>query len=84
MKKFEVKIRYNTEHLKNKNLPKWRVLIEKVEYKVDEVEIFSKSYTTMDVVKVNNGEILEKYHLSTKAKSFNLLTIKGVTKAILR
>ena len=51
---------------------------------VDEVEIFSKSYTTDDLVKGDNGELIEKYHLSTKAKSFNLVTTKGVTKAILK
>jgi len=84
MNKFEVKIRFNTLYPNDKTLPKWRVLVENVEYKVDEVEIFSKSYTTDDLVKGDNGELIEKYHLSTKAKSFNLVTTKGVTKAILK
>lgn len=84
MKKFEVKIRFNTLFLKDRNLPKWRVLVENVEYQVDEVEIHSKSYTTQDMVKGDDGALIEKWHLTTKAKSINLVTTKGVTKAILK
>jgi hypothetical protein len=84
MKKFEVKIRFNTLFLKDRNLPKWRVLVENVEYQVDEVEIHSKSYTTQDMVKGDDGELIEKWHLTTKAKNINLVTTKGVTKAILK
>jgi hypothetical protein len=83
-KKFDVKIRFNTLFLKDKTLPKWRVLVEGVEYQVDDVEIHSKSYTTNDFVKGDDGELIEKWHITTKAKNINLVTTKGVTKAILK
>ena len=83
-KKFEVKIRFNTLYPKNRTTPKWRVIVESVEYQVDEVEIFSKSYTTSDFVKGDDGQLIEKWHISTKSKSINLVTTKGVTKAILK
>jgi len=82
-KKFDVKIRFNTLFLKDKSSPKWRVLVESVEYQVDDVEIHSKSYTTTDFVKVD-GELIEKWHITTKAKNINLVTTKGVTKIILK
>lgn len=84
MKKFEVKIRFNNLFLKDRKLPKWRVIVGNVEYQVDDVEIHSKSYTTQDMVKGDDGVLIEKWHLSTKAKSINLITTKGVTKAILK
>jgi hypothetical protein len=84
MKKFEVKIRFNNLFLKDRKLPKWRVIVENVEYQVDDVEIHSKSYTTQDMVKGDDGVLIEKWHISTKAKSINLITTKGVTKAILK
>jgi len=84
MKKFDVKIRFNTLFLKDRGLPKWRVLVESVEYQVDEVEIHSKTFTTSDFVKGDDGELIEKWHITTKAKNINLVTTKGVTKAILK
>jgi len=84
MKKFEVKIRFNNLFLKDRKLPKWRVIVENVEYQVDDVEIHSKSYTTQDMVKGDDGVLIEEWHISTKAKSINLITTKGVTKAILK
>ena len=83
-KKFEVKIRFNTLFLKDSSLHKWRVLVENVEYQVDEVEIHSKSYTTNDFVKGDDGALIEKWHITTKAKNINLVTTKGITKAILK
>ena len=83
-KKFEVKIRFNTLFPNNRTVPKWRVIVESVEYQVDEVEIFSKSYTSQDMVKGDNGELIEKFHISTKAKSINMGTSKGITKIVLR
>ena len=82
-KKFDVKIRFNTQFLKDRTSPKWRVLVESVEYQVDDVEIHSKSYTTTDFVNVD-GELIEKWHITTKAKNINLVTTKGITKAILK
>jgi hypothetical protein len=84
MKKFEVKIRFNNLFLKDRKLPKWRVIVENVEYQVDDVEIHCKSYTTQDMVKGDDGELIEKWHMTTKAKNINLVTTKGVTKAILK
>lgn len=84
MNKFEVKIRFNTLFPQNKELPKWRVLVENVEYQVDEVEINCKSHTTQDMVKGDNGELVEKYHITAKPKSINLVTTKGITKVILK
>jgi len=84
MKKFEVKIRFNNLFLKDRKLPKWRVIVENVEYQVDDVEIHCKSYTTQDIVKGDDGELIEKWHITTKAKNINLVTTKGVTKAILK
>jgi hypothetical protein len=84
MKKFEVKIRFNTLYSNDRTLHKWRVIVENVEYQVDDVEIHCKSYTTNDFVKGDNGELIEKWHITTKAKNINLVTTKGVTKAILK
>jgi hypothetical protein len=84
-KKFEVKVRFNNLYPTNTELHrKWRVIVESVEYQVDEVEIFSKSYTSQDMVKGDDGEMVEKYHISTKAKSINMATSKGITKIVLR
>lgn len=63
-KKFEVKIKYNQQN-------KWSVMVENVEYPADEVEIYSKSYTSEECI-------------TTKAKSINMATNKGVTKIVLR
>jgi hypothetical protein len=82
-KKFDVKIRFNTQFLKDRTSPKWRVLVESVEYQVDDVEIHSKSYTSTDFVNID-GELIEKWHITTKAKNINLVTTKGVTKIILK
>lgn len=82
-KKFEVKIRFNTAYPNDRTVPKWRVIVESVEYQVDDVEIHCKSYTTNDFVKVD-GELIEKWHITTKAKNINLVTTKGITKAILK
>jgi hypothetical protein len=67
MNKFEVKIKFPES-----GQSKWKVLVESVEYQVDEVEINCKSYTTNDM------------NISVKPKSINLVTTKGVTKAILK
>ena len=84
-KKFEVKVRFNTQYTDNPSLHrKWRVIVESVEYHVDEVEIFSKSYTSQDLVKGDDGKMVEKFHISTKAKSINMATSKGITKIVLR
>jgi hypothetical protein len=83
-KKFDVKVRFNNLFLKNNTLPKWRVLVESVEYQVDDVEIHSKSYTTTDFVKGDDGVVIEKWHITTKAKNINFINTKGVTKIILK
>lgn len=65
MNKFEVKIKFPEGE------SKWKVLVENVEYQVDEVEINCKSYS--------------KYmYISAKPKSINLITTKGITKVILK
>ena len=83
-KKFDVKVRFNNLFLKNNTLPKWRVLVESVEYQVDDVEIHSKSYTTTDFVKGDDGVVIEIWHITTKAKNINFINTKGVTKIILK
>jgi hypothetical protein len=67
MNKFEVKIKFPES-----GESKWKVLVENVEYQVDEVEINCKSYSTKDM------------YISAKPKSINLLTTKGITKVILK
>ena len=84
MKRFEVKIRYNTKHISNELEPKWRVIIGDVEYQLDDVEIHCKSFTSEDLVKGDDGKIIKKYHLSAKAKNINFITNKNIKKVILK
>jgi hypothetical protein len=84
MKRFEVKIRYNSKHILDELAPKWRVIFGDVEYQVDEVEIHGKCFTSEDIVKGDDGNQVRKYHLSTKAKTISFVNNKNIQKAILK
>ena len=65
---YKVKIRYNTNYPKTSS-QKWRVIINDTQYLVDEIEMDCKSYTSQDIVKGDDGQDVEKFHLSCEANS---------------
>lgn len=83
MKKFPVKIRYNTNY-PIKSDKKWRVLVGDVQHLVDSIETRCKMFTTEDMVKGDDGTEVMKFHISCNAKAVEFQTKKGITKAILK
>lgn len=69
MDPIEIKIRFNTHHLKDKSLPKWRVLAGETEYQVNDVIVHCPCMTTTDIV-MADGIMQEKHHITVKASSF--------------
>lgn len=63
----DVKIRFNTNYGKTSTL-KWRVLLNSVEYLVDDIVLECPSHTTQDIVKGDDGQDVEKFHISAKPK----------------
>ncbi|CAI8156368.1 MAG: Uncharacterised protein [Formosa sp. Hel3_A1_48] len=76
----DVKIRYNTDY-PIKSVHKWRLIVDGVQHLVDSIEINCKSHTTDDVVNVN-GQDVEKFHITCKAKKLAFSTKKETKKAI--
>lgn len=64
----EVKIRFNTNYPKTSN-KKWRVIVDGQQHLVDEIEILCSSYTSQDIVKGDDGQDVEKFHISCKPKN---------------
>jgi len=64
----DVKIRFNTNFPKTSN-KKWRVLVDGQQHLVDEIEILCPSNTSQDIVKGDDGQDVEKYHISCKPTS---------------
>ena len=68
-----VKIRFNTNYPKT-STKKWRLLVKNtpesdyVQHLVDEIEIKRPSFTTDDVVKGDDGNLVAKFHISTLAQ----------------
>ena len=83
MSKIDIKIRYNTA-FPTKSDKKWRVIVGGVQNLVDDVEIHSKSFSTQDIVLDEDGKQIEKYHISTLAKTFSIKNTKGTIKAIIK
>jgi hypothetical protein len=83
MKKFIVRVRYNT-NFPEKSDKKWRLLVGDAQHLVDEIEIRCKAFSSTDIVKGDDGNDVTKYHISCKAKNVEFQTKKGVTKAILK
>jgi hypothetical protein len=65
----KIKVRYNTNYGKIRNgvedTKKWRVLVDDKQYFVNEVRIISNSVTTKDTVTGDDGQPVEKYHVSS-------------------
>lgn len=82
----EIKIRYNTNYPERSD-KKWRVIVclegSEIQHLVDEVEINCKSFTSEDVVKGDDGNLVTKYHISCKPKEL-IFSNKKIVKAILK
>ena len=68
-----VKIRFNTNYPKT-STKKWRLLVKNtpesdyVQHLVDEIEIKRPSFTSDDMVKGDDGNLVNKFHISTLAQ----------------
>lgn len=83
MSKIDIKIRYNTA-FPTKSDKKWRVIVGGVQNLVDDIEIHSKCFSTQDIVLDDEGNDVEKFHISTLAKTFSIKNTKGTLKAIIK
>ncbi len=83
MSKLHIKIRFNT-NFPTKSDKKWRVLVDNVQHLVDEIEVYSKLFSSEDSVIGDDGSEVIKYHVSTFAKTVEFSTKKGITKAIIK
>ena len=63
-----MKVRFNTNYGKLRNgirdTKMWRVLIDDKQYFVENVKIMQNSFTTKDIVIGDDGNDVEKYHLT--------------------
>lgn len=81
MSKMDIKIRFNTDYPVKSTL-KWRLIVDGVQHLVDSIEINCKCQTTDDII-IIDGEEVEKYHVSCKAKKLSFSTKKENKKAII-
>jgi len=76
----DVKIRFNTD-FPQKSIHKWRLVVDKVQHLVDDIELNCKCRTTEDVNSVDGQEV--NYHLSCNAKKLSFSMKKETKKVIL-
>jgi hypothetical protein len=70
----DVKIRFNTNYPTSRF--KWRFLLNGKENLVDDIEINCKSWTSTDIVKGDDGNDIEKFHISCNPErvTFQIIT----------
>ena len=61
-----IQVRFNTNYGVLPDQKRWRVLIDGNQIFTDSVDIKTKSWTTIDIVKGDNGNDVEKYHVTCK------------------
>jgi len=66
----EVKIRFNTDYPIKSDF-KWRLLVNGLEFLVDEIDINCSCFTSKDIIKTYDGRDVEKYHISCNAKNIS-------------
>ena len=59
-----VQVRFNTNYGVLPNQKRWRVLIDGSQLFTDSVDIRTKSWTTKDIVKGDDGKDVEKFHVT--------------------
>ena len=63
-----VKIRYNTNFGKIPDQKMWRVLVNGKQIFTNNVTIYTDSWSTSDLITDDNGEYIEKKHITCKCK----------------
>jgi hypothetical protein len=59
-----IRVRFNTNYGVLPDQKRWRVLIDGGQIFTDSVDIRTKSWTTRDIIKGDDGQNVEKYHIS--------------------
>jgi len=59
-----IQVRFNTNYGVLPNQKRWRVLIDGAQIFTDSVDIRTKSWTTTDIIKGDDGNDVEKYHIT--------------------
>jgi len=59
-----IKVRYNTNYGVLPDQKRWRVLIDGEQIFTDSIEINTKSWTTKDLIKGDDGNYVDKYHIT--------------------
>ena len=77
------KIRYNT-NFPEKSKHKWRLLWEEKQYLVDDIEIYLPSFTSEDEVVGDDGNMVNKFHITCIPNSVQFDESNGNFKAIIK
>lgn len=67
-----IRVRYNTNYGVLPDQKRWRVLINGDQTYADHVYIKTKAWTTKDIVKGDNGEEVEKFHITCEPGIFGM------------
>lgn len=78
-----VKMRFNTNY-PAKSDKKWRILINDIQYLVDEIEINCASFTSKDIVIGDDGKEVEKFHISASPNNIVFDETDSLIKAIIK
>lgn len=59
-----IQVRYNTNYNVLPNQKPWRILVDGNQFYTDSIQIKTKAWTTKDIVRGDDGNYVEKFHIS--------------------
>ena len=59
-----IQVRYNTNYGITPDQKRWRILVDGNQFYTNSIDIKTKAWTTKDIVKGDDGNYVEKFHIS--------------------